>query len=63
MMKKYMNRRSLGLLGLLLASQMLSACIILPRPFHHRHITAEPASGEHGDRRGGHGERQGSHRR
>lgn len=36
-MKRYMNRRSLGLLGVLLASQLLSACIIVPRPYHRHH--------------------------
>ncbi len=45
-MKRYINRRSLGLLGVLLASQLLSACIIVPRPYHHRRhvvqIDAQP---------------------
>ena len=63
MMKKFMNRRSLGLLGLLLASQMLSACIILPRPFHHRYLTSEPSSGEHGGQHRGDRDRDGSQRR
>ena len=35
-MKRYMNRRTLALVGVVLASQLLSACIILPRPFHPR---------------------------
>ena len=63
MMKKFVNRRSLGLFGLLLASQMLSACIILPRPFHHRYITSEPSSGEHGGHHRADRDRHGSHRR
>lgn len=36
-MKRYLTRRTLALTGVLLATQLLSACIILPRPFHHRH--------------------------
>lgn len=58
-MKRYMNRRSLALLGVLLASQLLSACVIVPRPYHHRYITEidvqpgynAPSQGENRDRR------------
>ena len=42
-MKSYINRRSLALLSALLASQLLSACVIVPRPYHrHRVVVVEP---------------------
>lgn len=50
-MKAYINRRSLTLLGMLLASQLLSACIILPRPYIPRVVVVEP--GQHGAPHGG----------
>ena len=56
-MKTYINRRSLALVGVLLASQLLSACIILPRPYLPRVVVVEPGQpgpghGDYGDRRG-----------
>ncbi len=58
-MKRTMNHRSLGLLAVLLASQLLSACIILPRPFHRHYVVGidaqpgynAPSYGAHRDRR------------
>jgi len=55
-MKRYLNRRSVTIVGALLTSQLLSACIILPRPFlpHHRAVVVVPAPGHsHGGYRGG----------
>lgn len=43
-MKRDLNRRRLALLGVLLASQMLSACIIIPRPFVPRVIVVGAAA-------------------
>lgn len=43
-MKRDPNRRHLALLGVLLASQMLSACIIIPRPFVPRVIVVGAAT-------------------
>ncbi len=56
-MKAYINRRSLALLGVVLASQLLSACIILPRPYIPRAVVVEPGhpgagQGEYRGRRG-----------
>ena len=56
-MKRSINRRSLALLGVLLSSQLLSACIILPRPYLPRVVVVEPGHpggphGEYRDRRG-----------
>jgi hypothetical protein len=44
-------------IGMLLASQLLSACIILPRPYLPRAVVIEPGHpghghGEYRDRRG-----------
>jgi hypothetical protein len=51
-MKGYINRRSLALLGMLLSSQLLSACIILPRPYIPRVVVVEPGhGGQHGEYR------------
>jgi hypothetical protein len=52
-MKRYMNRRGLGLLGVLLASQLLSACIIVPRPYHRRHVIVH--DGQPGNQAPSHG--------
>lgn len=41
-MKRSINRRSLAVLGVLLSSQLLSACIILPRPYLPRVVVVEP---------------------
>ena len=56
-MKRYLNRRSLAVVGVLLSSQLLSACIILPRPYLPRVVVVEPGhpgapQGEYRDRRG-----------
>ena len=57
-MKRYLNRRSLALLGVLLASQLLSACIIVPRPYHRFPVVVVepgyngPPPGAYPDRRG-----------
>jgi hypothetical protein len=41
------NRRALLIAGALLASQLLSACVILPLPYHrHRPYVNEPYYGE-----------------
>lgn len=52
-MKAYINRRTLALLGVLLCSQLLSACIIVPRPYIPRVVVVEPGhhGGPHGDYR------------
>jgi hypothetical protein len=56
-MKRYINRRSLALVGVLLASQLLSACVIVPQPYYrHRMGVVEPGyngapQGEYRDRR------------
>ena len=60
-MKRYLNRRTLALTCVVLASQGLSACIILPRPylprpFHHHPVVVigavaggeAPAQGAYG---------------
>jgi hypothetical protein len=45
-MQPFKNRRRLGLLCVLLLSQGLSACVILPVPYHrHRSVVAEPYAG------------------
>lgn len=56
-MKRFINHRTLAVLGLLLSSQLLSACIILPRPYLPRLVVVEPGHpgaphGEYHDRRG-----------
>ena len=56
-MKRFINRRSLAVLVVLLSSQWLSACIILPRPYLPRLVVVEPGHpgaphGEYHDRRG-----------
>ncbi len=58
-MKTRVNRRSLALLGALLASQLLSACIILPRPYIPRVVVVEPGhpGAAHGEYRGRRGHR------
>jgi len=62
-MKRFMNRRSLGILAAIAASQLLSACVILPWPYygHHREMQGDYRRGydappprdyrDHGDRR------------
>ena len=57
MKRTSINRRSLAVLGVLLSSQLLSACIILPRPYLPRVVVVEPGHpgaphGEYRDRRG-----------
>jgi hypothetical protein len=44
-MNKILNRRSLGLIGVLLASQLLSACVVVPVPRYRRAVVVEPAYG------------------
>ena len=50
-MSRFMNHRRLAILGVLLGSQMLGGCIILPRPYLPRpfvpHVViVEPGQGE-----------------
>jgi hypothetical protein len=52
-MKPSNTRRRLALLVVLLSSQLLGACIILPRPYIPRVVVAEPGhGGYHGEDRG-----------
>lgn len=53
-MKQYLNRRSLCVASMVLGSQLLSACIILPRPHlpFPRAVVVVPGAGHHHDRRG-----------
>ncbi len=58
-MKAYFNRRSLAVIGVLLASQLLSACIILPRPYLPRAVVIEPGHPGHGQDQGEYRDRRG----
>lgn len=43
-MQTSMKRRVLGVLSVVLASQLLSACVVLPLPGHrHRAVMVQPA--------------------
>lgn len=44
-MQTSIKRRVLGVLSVVLASQLLSACVVLPLPGHHRHraVVVQPA--------------------
>ena len=45
-MQRFANHCRLYLLGALLASQWLSACVVVPVPYHrHRPYMAEPSYG------------------
>lgn len=45
-MNSSMKRRVLGILSVVLASQLLSACVVLPVPMHrHREVVIEPGYG------------------
>jgi hypothetical protein len=53
-MTRIFNRRSVSIVGVLLGTQLLSACIILPRPYlprpylpHERAVIIVPAPGHH----------------
>jgi hypothetical protein len=56
-MQRYFNRRTAALLGVLLAAQLLSACVVVPRPYYRpRAVAVEPQPGYGGwshDRRDG----------
>jgi hypothetical protein len=44
MMQGFLNRRRVYLLGALIASQGLGACVVLPLPYHrHRPHVVEPS--------------------
>ena len=46
-MQRFANRRCFYLLGALLASQWLTACVVLPLPYHrHRPHVVEPYYGD-----------------
>jgi len=43
-MKRLFNRRALGLAGVLAATQLLSACVVVPAPYYRpRTVIVEPA--------------------
>ena len=45
-MNKFMNRRVLGALGVVLATQLLSACVVVPVPVYRpRAVVIEPGYG------------------
>jgi len=45
-MNKPVKRRVLGVLSVLLATQLLSACVVLPLPAHrHRAVVVSPGYG------------------
>jgi hypothetical protein len=45
-MHKSMKRRMLGVLSVVLATQLLSACVVLPLPVHHRRaVVVQPGYG------------------
>ena len=49
-MSRFLNRRVLGLLGLVVTAQLLSACVVVPVPHHARRpvvIDVEPGYGHH----------------
>ncbi len=49
-MQRFANRRRFYLLGALLASQWLTACVVLPLPYHrHRPHVVEPYYGGHNE--------------
>ena len=46
-MQRFANRRRSYLFGALLASQWLTACVVVPLPYHrHRPYVAEPYYGD-----------------
>jgi hypothetical protein len=53
--------RRVGLVGLLLASQLLSACVIVPRPYYRPrgYAVEQPAYGGYYGHRHGDGDRDG----
>ncbi len=58
-MSRFLNRRVLGLLGLVVTAQLLSACVVVPVPHHARRpvvIDVEPGYGH------GHGHHHHRHR-
>ena len=49
-MFRFLNRRVLGLLGLAITAQLLSACVVVPLPHHARRpvvIDVEPGHDHH----------------
>jgi hypothetical protein len=43
-MKRFLNRRMLGLVGIVAVTQLLSACIVVPpRGYRQRTVVVEPA--------------------
>ena len=43
-MKRFLNRRTLGLVGIAAVTQLLSACVVVPGPYYrHRTVIVEPA--------------------
>lgn len=43
-MKRFLNRRMLGLVGIVAVTQLLSACIVVPpRGYRQRTVIVEPA--------------------
>jgi hypothetical protein len=43
-MKRFLNRRLLGLVGIVAVTQLLSACIVVPpRGYRQRTVVVEPA--------------------
>ncbi|HZE92556.1 MAG TPA: hypothetical protein VE029_12735 [Rhizobacter sp.] len=44
-LKELSSRRMLGVVAVLLASQLLSACVIVPVPRYRRAVIVEPAYG------------------
>jgi hypothetical protein len=65
-MNRYLNRRGLALLAVVLASQLLTACVIVPLPFHRRVWVGEGHPGysapPQGSYRDGHDDRDRGHR-
>lgn len=41
-MQKSTKRRALGVLGVVLASQVLAACVVVPVPTHRRAVIVQP---------------------
>lgn len=44
-MHKSMKRRVLGALSVVIATQLLSACVVLPVPMHRRAVVVQPGYG------------------
>lgn len=43
-MKRFLNRRMLGLIGIACVTQLLTACVVVPGPYYrHRAVVVEPA--------------------